>query len=275
MPTPPDVRTRVEIIYNAAADRFEDPVNSYWDRFGRRTVDRLDLATGSRVLDVCCGAGASALVAAEQVGATGRVIGVDLAEALLARARQRAEARGLSHAEFRLGDLLAPPLDDTDVFDAVVCVFGIFFVPDMEAALRALWSRVAPGGVLAVTSWGERTFEPGDSGFWQAVAAVRPDLYRAFIPWDRITTADSVRALYASAGLPSPEVIIEQGEHPLSRPEDWWTVVLGSGYRGTVDQLTEQQRDRVREASTAYVRASGASALTANVVYISLRKPIG
>ena len=39
-------------------------------------------------------------------------------------------------------------------FDAVVCVFGIFFVPDMVKAVSELWSRVRPGGKLAVTTWG-------------------------------------------------------------------------------------------------------------------------
>ncbi len=136
MSTPSDVQPRVAATYNAAADRYEDPVNWYWDRFGRRTVERLNLLSGSRVLDVCCGAGASALVAAERVGPAGLVVGVDLADALLQRARARADARGLTHIEFRIGDLLDPPLDSAAVFDAVVCVFGVFFVPDMTARLR-------------------------------------------------------------------------------------------------------------------------------------------
>ncbi len=255
MSTPSDVQPRVAATYNAAADRYEDPVNWYWDRFGRRTVERLNLPSGSRVLDVCCGAGASALVAAERVGPAGLVVGVDLADALLQRARARADARGLTHIEFRIGDLLDPPLDSAAVFDAVVCVFGVFFVPDMTAA--------------------EHTFKPGDSSFWQAIAAVRPDLHRALIPWDRLDTADGVRTLFASSGLPGPEIGVEQGEHPLARAEDWWTVVLGSGYRGTVDQLTSEQQDRVREASTAYLRASGARALTTNVIYATLQRPPG
>jgi ubiquinone/menaquinone biosynthesis C-methylase UbiE len=274
MSTPQDVRTRVADTYNAAADRFDDPINSYWDRFGRRTIERLHLVSGNRVLDVCSGAGASALVAAEHVGPTGRVIGIDLADTLLQRARARAAARGLTQVEFRVGDLLEPPLDPADVFDAVVCVFGIFFVPDMNAALQALWSRVAPGGALAITSWGEDTFEPADSGFWQAVKAVRPDLYRAFIPWDRLATSDGMRGLFTSAGLPAPDIEVEHGVHPLARAEDWWTVVLGSGYRGTVDQLTEDERTRVREASTNHLRASGATALTTNVLYATLRRPV-
>lgn len=58
----------METTYNAAADSYDHPANTFWDRYGRRTVDRLRLRRGDRVLDVCCGSGASALPAAEAVG---------------------------------------------------------------------------------------------------------------------------------------------------------------------------------------------------------------
>ena len=51
----------------------------------------------------------------------------------------------------------------------MVCVFGIFFVPDMPAAVRALWHVVRPGGRLAITTWGPRFLEPASTAFWNAV----------------------------------------------------------------------------------------------------------
>ncbi len=45
-------------------------------------------------------------------------------------------------------------------FDAVVCVFGLFFVPDMEAQVAELWRMVRPGGQLAITTWGPGIFAP-------------------------------------------------------------------------------------------------------------------
>ena len=86
-------------------------------------------------------------------------------------------------------------------FDAVVCVFGIFFVPDMPAAIRALVRCAKPGGTIAVTTWGPRLFEPMNTVFWNAVRAVRPDLDRSFNPWDRISDPAAVRALFADAGV--------------------------------------------------------------------------
>ena len=74
---------RATETYNAAADAYDDPANSFWGRFGRQTVERLDLQRGSAVLDVCCGSGASALPAAQAVGSEGTVVGVELAPRLL------------------------------------------------------------------------------------------------------------------------------------------------------------------------------------------------
>ena len=132
-----DAKTRAAATYNAASDYYDDPANSFWSRFGSRTIERLQLPEGASVLDVCCGSGASAIPAAERVGPSGSVLGLDLADRLLALACAKAAERGLHNVEFRVGDMLELGLPASH-FDAVVCVFGIFFVPDMAAAARAL-----------------------------------------------------------------------------------------------------------------------------------------
>lgn len=71
-------KAKAAATYDAAADLFDHPANTFWDWFGRNTINKLDLKPGSLVLDVCCGSGASALPAAEQVGETGCVIGLIL-----------------------------------------------------------------------------------------------------------------------------------------------------------------------------------------------------
>jgi len=159
MGTPDDAKTKAASTYNSAADYYDHSANSFWERFGRRTVERLQLPLGARILDVCCGSGASAIPAAEAVGPDGSVLGIDLAENLLALGSSKANQRGLKNIQFRSGDMLQLDLPDAS-FDAVICVFGIFFVPDMKSGLRALWRIVRPGGKLAVTTWGPRFLNP-------------------------------------------------------------------------------------------------------------------
>ncbi len=266
MGTAEEAKARAAATYNSASDHYDDPANSFWERFGRRTVERLDLRPGARVLDVCCGSGAAAIPAAERVGSNGFVLGVDLAEDLLELARTKAKQQGLKQIEFRTGDLLELGLPESD-FDAVICVFGIFFVPDMQAAARALWRLVRPGGKLAITTWGPRFFEPMNTAFWHSVREVRPDLYKGFNPWDRVCDPDSLRAMLVGAGVNTPEVVLEAGTHPLCSPEDWWTMVLGTGYRGTIEQLDAESKERVRQDNLNFILEPGVSSVEANVIY--------
>lgn len=266
-----EARARAARTYNAAADFYDDPANSFWERFGRRTIERLKLREGADVLDVCCGSGASALHAAAVVGGSGKVLGVDLAERLLDNARAKAKTRGLQNIRFQVGDMLNLRLGNAR-FDAVVCVFGIFFVPDMAQALRSLWERVRGGGKLAITTWGPRFFEPTTSAFWNAIQRERPELYKGFNPWDRICDPQSLEALFASAGITTVDIEAQADCHAIPSPEAWWAAVLGSGYRGTLDQLDVAARERVRAANLDFIRSSGTKSVEANVVYAIAEK---
>jgi len=155
-------KLKAATTYNAAADHFDDVPLGFWERTGRRTVELARLKPGENVLDVGCGSGASALPAAEQVGPQGQVLGVDLAERLLAIAGDKAASRGLGNIRFETGDMTSLGFPDGH-FDAVICVFAIFFVPDMVRQVRELWRMVRRGGRLAITTWGPRVLEPGAS----------------------------------------------------------------------------------------------------------------
>jgi ubiquinone/menaquinone biosynthesis C-methylase UbiE len=265
MATVADAQAKAAAAYNAAADFYDAPANS-WDRFGRRTIERLRLPPGARVLDVCCESGGSTIPAARTVGPRGFVLGIDLAEKLLELARAKARDRKLENVDFRLGDMLDLAVPEAP-FDVVVCVFGIFFVPDMPAAVQELWRVVRPGGRLAITTWGPNLFEPAATAFWGAVREIRPDLYKGFNPWDRISDPPSVRALLRAGGIDDADVVAETGTHPIPTPDAWWSVILGSGFRGTIEQLDASERECLRAANDDFVRQSGIDLVQANVVY--------
>jgi hypothetical protein len=75
------------------------------------------------------------------------------------------------------------------------------------------------------------------------------------------------RALLREGGIDETEVIAEAGRHPIPSPEAWWSAVVASGYRGTLDQLDAKHREQVRAANLDYVRDSGIDSVEANVVY--------
>jgi ubiquinone/menaquinone biosynthesis C-methylase UbiE len=265
-----EAKARAASTYNAAAGFFDAPPLAFWDRIGRRTVERVSLQSGAIVLDACCGSGASALPAAQAVGANGRVLGIDLAENLLALARAKASRLGLAHAEFRCGDIedLDPAVQ---IFDAVICVFGIFFLPDMPAGVRCLWRVIRPGGQLAITTWGPRALEPASSAFWNAVRGERPDLYKNFNPWDRINSPEALAAMMLEGGVHA-DVTAEADTQPLSSAQDFWTIAMGSGYRGTIEQLDSPAREGVRQSTLDYIREHNVQSVETNSVYAIARK---
>jgi ubiquinone/menaquinone biosynthesis C-methylase UbiE len=268
----PDGRARrAARTYAAAADHYCLPPLGFWDRYGAATVSRLPLAPGHSVLDLCCGAGASAIPAARAVSPDGRVLGIDLAAPLLEVARARAACDGLANVEFRRCDATRTELPSGS-YDAVICAFGVFFAADMAAFLAEMWRLVGPGGTLAVTTWGPGLFEPASSLFWTAVREIEPTLYKAFNPWDEVTTPQALTGLFARAGIDGGVAHAMPGEHRLERPGDFWDVVLGSGYRATVDDLAAEQREVLRERLLSALRARSITAVRTDVVFATVRR---
>ncbi len=266
MNLPDPAKLKAQKTYDLASDYFDARPLGFWARYGERTVERLALPAGAKVLDVACGTGASALPAAEAVGPRGRVIGVDLSERLLARGREKAIRRGLTNIEFLQADMTSLGYPDAH-FHAVICVFGVFFVSSMESLVAELWRLVRPGGKLAVTTWGPRIFAPAYDVWNEAVRKIRPDLYAAYNPWDRITTPEAVRALFRGAGVPRVDVAPEDGYQPLDTPEDFWTIALGSGLRWTIDQLGPHGAEQVKEAVVKWLAEHKVDRLETNVIY--------
>ena len=150
-----DAQRKAATTYNAASDFYDHPANTFWSRYGRRTVERLRLSPGERVLDVCCGSGASAIPAAEIAGS---VVGVDLAENLLALARSKARERGLTNIEFRSGDMTQLPFDDGSFEFKETAGFGDSIMRGMLGLLRKIPSRLE---VVLFKGAETRGFRPG------------------------------------------------------------------------------------------------------------------
>lgn len=112
------------------------------------------LAPGERVLDVACGTGLVSLAAARAVGAQGSVLGVDIAEQMVAAARRRTAA--WPQASFlRMDGEELDALPDAS-FDAALCGLGLMYMPSPERALREMARVLRPGGRVALAVWGER-----------------------------------------------------------------------------------------------------------------------
>jgi ubiquinone/menaquinone biosynthesis C-methylase UbiE len=173
-------------------------------------VARAGLHPGDSVLDVACGTGVVARVAAERVGATGRIAALDINPGMLVTARSLQAPDGAA-IEWTEGSALALPYDD-DTFDAVFCQFGLQFLPDRGAALSEARRTIAPRGQLALNVFGPIEHNPATHALSEAL--------------DRWVGAD------ASA--------IKRGEHALSDTAELRALVTRAGFENVaIDTATK------------------------------------
>lgn len=116
--------------------------------FAEQLLTRAGLTRGDSVLDVACGTGIVARLARERLGPDARIVGVDLAPAMLAVASAADRT-----VDWRQGNATALPLRPDERFTVVTCHQGLQFMPDKAAAAREMRRALAPGGRVAIAAW--------------------------------------------------------------------------------------------------------------------------
>lgn len=118
--------------------------------FGQAAIESVAPATGECVLDVGCGAGASTMALATRVGAGGKVLGVDISEPLIGRARALAPPD--TPALFQVADASSAELPE-GAFDILFSRFGVMFFDDPTGAFAHMRRALRPGGRVAFVCW--------------------------------------------------------------------------------------------------------------------------
>ncbi|MFF7527754.1 class I SAM-dependent methyltransferase [Streptomyces bobili] len=144
-------KSEVAAAFNSAAATYDRLGVEFFTPMGRRLVERAAPAVGARVLDVGCGRGACVFPAAERVGPEGRVVGIDVAEAMIEEATKEAALRDAAMVELRVMDGEHPDFAPHS-FDVVLGSYSVIFLPDAPTALARYAPLLSPGGRLAFTS---------------------------------------------------------------------------------------------------------------------------
>jgi ubiquinone/menaquinone biosynthesis C-methylase UbiE len=252
-------------VFSAGAEEFHRWSPRLWDPVGQATADVSAPAPGERVLDACCGAGASALPAARAVGPGGLVDAVDLSGALVALGEQRAQEEGLTNLRFHRHDVTAWAAPDGG-YDLVQCALGVFFLPDMDRDTAGLAGLLRPGGRLAVTVWEKGSLGGWGQAFKGAVEAERP--WPGSSQSDRlgrIDTADTLAAWLESLGLSRVQIVRRDLAVPLT-PATAWDLAVGSGTRALLNGLAPDAVERVRARFTAALEAASVTDLDVRIL---------
>ena len=191
--------------------------------FTEQLLRTAGLDRGMRVLDLGCGTGDAAILAAGMVGPSGEVVAIDQDEQVLRTARHRAEEAGASTITFRAGS--AESFDEPESFDLVMSRCVAFFAADPARFFRAAGRAVRPGGTLALQEPHAR---------WLPVREPHPRNGQFSSP--RITDVERVGEAFARAlesAAPGYDVALRMAEHlcaaGLPEPELSWNITVGSG----------------------------------------------
>ena len=177
-------------------------------------VDAAYLAPGERVLDVACGTGVVARVAAKHVGPTGRVVGVDLNPGMIAVARALPAPVG-APIEWLEQSALDLQLKDAS-FNAVLCQQGLQFFPDKAVALKEMRRVLDHGGRLALSVWNSTGLYNNAVG--DALARlVGNEVADRFNASRQVPTAEDLRYLATEAAFSAIDVRVSRIDVHLPR----------------------------------------------------------
>jgi len=249
--------------------QMQQQLDAQISQLGLLTMQRAAVQPGEQVLDVGCGCGQTALELAERVGPQGAVLGVDISEPMLTRARERQSERGLKNLTFLQADAQTHQFGSS-CFDLVFSRFGVMFFENPTAAFANLHSAVRPGGRLCFVCW-----QALDKNEWARVplaAATRhvplpapasPDAPGPFA----FANPDRVRSLLEAGGFndvslePHQAALTMGGAKTIAEAVDF-TLEIGPVSRVLVDvsaAIRARVAEELRLALAPYANENGVS----------------
>jgi SAM-dependent methyltransferase len=256
---------KAEIAWQDAAGRrwveLQERTDAQLDPLGRAALERVAPKPGERALDVGCGAGQSTLELAELVGAGGRVIGVDVSDPLLTRAKERVAAAGVTNVELLLANAASVRVEPA--VDLVFSRFGVMFFDDPVAAFAHLRTTLASGGRLGFVCWQPLEVNPWAHAPLSAVRGLKPEhqLLELLAPGKpgpfALSDAANVRGVLERAGFASIAVTPYEAEVPIGGARTLeeavaYSLQIGPAARFIADADLEHD-PRVPEALTAAI----------------------
>jgi O-methyltransferase/aklanonic acid methyltransferase len=234
-------KDQVAEVFGRAAPTYDN--TGRFTHFGRRLVAAVSLARGARVLDIAAGRGAILFPVAEQVGPDGKVTGIDLSEPMVKVTAAEVQHRGLTQAEIFCMDAERLTFEPA-YFDAVFCGFSIQYFPELQQTLSEFRRMLRPGGVLALSTWGQIDRR------WARLQKFR----RSYGVGERmggirLREPTDVEAVMHKSGFEPVDVWIEEKEFTFGSEDEWWKDLWSSGPRAGLEQLDPDTRARFqREA---------------------------
>jgi len=232
-------------VFHRASQTYDSVGVDFFAPIAAQLVARADLAAGDHVLDLGTGRGAALFAAADVVGATGEVLGVDLAPGMVELTSGDAVDRGLTQVRVVLGDADRPPSRDGG-WDTAICSFVLFFLPDPVATAGRVRQVLRPGGRFVVSSFDQsderwRIVEDAVKPFWPDEPTSAEPAHPATLT--HFSSTANVEALLRDAGFTDVSTDLIEHENHYRDVEQWLDWTWSAGARVIWERVPHDRRD--------------------------------
>ncbi len=237
--------------WNAFADFYNHKVIHYYAPVYQALLEMALPGTAERILDLGCGPGMPTFALAEQTGAEGSVLGIDISPQMVALARDNAAKRNINNVEFQVMDMKALNLTP-GTFDLATSSFSAFLFPEN---FEHICSVLKPGGRFVFSAWGSKDDMPAYAlafeefaRFFPPTAPTMPDFFAMGIP-------DNIKKLLKDAGFPRVEVETFYYSYFFSDVNEYADYIwrsLGWVMPPPVQNYESEIKTRIANKATAY-----------------------
>ena len=241
-------------VYDRAAKTYDQVGIRTATYFGNLLIESLNLPAGARVLDVATGRGALLFPAAQKVGPTGRVTGIDLAPTMVEITRQAIQANGMSKVEVLLMDADDPDFPEAS-FDYILCGFALHFL-DYPRALQRYRQLLTPGGTIATVGPFVNTGDREDMQRWQWLFQLTREVFPPdFVPpasWTaphNLSTPERISKALSDAGFEQIVTWREEKVMYFNNEEDWWAWEWSQASRFWLEGMSPEGLEKFKTVS--------------------------
>lgn len=230
-------------VFDRAAATYDSVGPRFFAHYGQCLVEKARIGPGAVVLDVAAGRGAIMYPAAQRVGPSGRVIGIDLSAEMVQRTAAEIRDGGWHNVEMLQMDAEALRFPDAS-FDSVLCGFSLWFFPRPQRALAEFLRVLKPGGQVAISTWSHDC--PTVSWSLRTGREYLPPQQKARPTPPHFDTPPVLEAALRQAGFEDVRITAEDAEFTYSSDEEWWQCLWSHGIRRFFEQIEESALPAVK-----------------------------
>lgn len=233
---------KVISIWDKVAPSFGKVGPSYWNDFGERLVELSNIKSGSNVLDIGMGRGASLFPAIKKAGENGYVIGIDNSPVMVSETHKDILKQKISNAEVKMMSAECLTFQN-NTFDNIVCGFGIGYLIFSDNKLNGVLRVLKNGGRAGFSIWGIQKDQIWLNEIVNKYLYLQPQKNNnADKP--RLDSAEGVIKILQESGFVNIEVYEEAVDVIYKSKEEWWREMWANAVRGIFESVEELGKDK-------------------------------